>query len=461
MPLILLLYHSVFRKRIRHVPFAGVLAVTLAFVYFRVNFLSGSVIYPEITEMLKRIPGFFAALTMYLKNIFVPFDMGVTLKERFFAWTDRNVLAGIVIMALAAYAGVKKRRDVFLLFSLGWFFILIFPAANIYPLGSFMANRWLYLPSVGIFLLLSRIFVYMLDKKIIRWAAMSVFAVIIVLCGALVIRTNAMWIDPMGFFVLNIQRDPNNVIYYDNLGVLYLKEGNIEAAKAALEKAIKIDSGYYGAYSNLGNAYYELGEYNKARALYEKSLEINPGYARAHYNLANLKYALGEKEDAVKDMEKAIELNPNYVRAYNNLGRMYAESGNLEKALETFTEAVKKDPNFADSYNNIAAVYFSIDRQEEALDLFRRAIRLDPESAEYRYNLGMAHLKTGEIKKAIISLKKAMEIDPLEGKVYYGLSRALFADESYEEAVKYCDMALDVNYKVADEYRKKMEEYRN
>ena len=74
-----------------------------------------------------------------------------------FSWVVPEVFLGILIVFLAvAYLIARPAKNTLITFSIGWFFIMLLPQANLYPINSYMAEHWLYLPSIGFFLIAAR-----------------------------------------------------------------------------------------------------------------------------------------------------------------------------------------------------------------------------------------------------------------------------------------------------------------
>ncbi len=156
-PVLLLLYHFVFKKEIRYKEFTSVVAVAGLYVLLRLTVLRDLLSYvSDMAPLSQRLPGFFVALTRYLGLLALPLGLHMEYGSRFFPFSDPRALAGLGILAglLVLFFRLRPRQPL-VSFSIGWFLITLLPVSNIFPLNAYMAEHWLYMPSVGFFLVVA------------------------------------------------------------------------------------------------------------------------------------------------------------------------------------------------------------------------------------------------------------------------------------------------------------------
>ncbi|TAM37987.1 tetratricopeptide repeat protein, partial [bacterium] len=333
MPL-LLLYHYIFRQRIKGRLFLPPLIISLFYILLRpvrlLSFSFGPVL------IIKRIPGFFAALANYLKVLLLPLNLHMEYGNRLFNIIQPQVLFGLgtfIFLLFLALRGRDTKRVIS--FAILWFFAALLPTTSIYPVHSFyMTEHWLYLPSIGFFLLLGWGLSLLYENKNYRFAALGLLACLLFSYSYLTVKQNNYWRDELGFYKRTLEYTPDSPMVHNNLGNIYLGAGDEAGAIKEYLKAIKFDPRLAEAYYNLGNAYHNLGKIDKATEL----------------------------------MRKAIELDPAYLEAYNDLASDYADTGNIEEALKLWNEAVRLDPGFATAHFNLSQYYFK--RKQYDLALF-------------------------------------------------------------------------------------------
>jgi superkiller protein 3 len=237
---------------------------------------------------------------------------------------DLRVIAGVAVsLALLIYAFRKRNSNVLFFFSVCWFFIALLPVSSIYPVNAFyMAEHWLYLPSIGFFIIVSKGLADLYTCKKARIFELF-FAIIIVAYSCLTIMQNIYWRDPISFYTRTLRYIPSSARVYNNLGYTY----------------------------------FCLGKYSEAIAIYNKAIAINPKYAEAYDNLGVACMNLNKHEEAINAYKRAIEIKPKFANPYNNLGIALSQAGKSAEALASFKQAIEIDPHFGDAYFNAALEY--------------------------------------------------------------------------------------------------------
>ncbi|MBN1870421.1 MAG: tetratricopeptide repeat protein [Candidatus Omnitrophica bacterium] len=343
-PALILLYHFSFNKRMEAKAFISVLALSLVYIILRVTALKFLLAHTYYTTTIwERAPGFLVAVLHYARFLLFPFPLHMAYGNDTFSFADPRAIGGIMILCgLIVYAFRVRKRDGLAFFCIVWFLTTLFPHANLYPINAFMAEHWLYLPSVGLFIMLSRWLkrAYTIDK--FRAAAIAVVVGALAYYSLLTFRQNAYWKEPKAFYEETLKYAPDNSRVNNNLGIIYYNEGRKQDAGELFQKAVDHEPEYAEAYNNLGNVYKDFG-------------------------------GLG---DAVKLYEQAIEIDPYYTEAYNNLGVVYNMRGEKEKAIQLFTKAVKQNPLFAQGYNNLSALYYYEQSYDLAVEYYEKAAAL-------------------------------------------------------------------------------------
>ncbi len=453
LPFLVLLYHSVFRRPLRGRGFPILILIALILTAFRMTFLRQFLPHTtSSTTAWQRLPGFFAALSGYLRILFVPMPLHMEYGDRLFAFSDPRVIAGAGIFLLLAVAFFRARRDRLVLFSLGWIALTLLPVSNLYPVGAYMAEHWLYLPSVGIFLLAAGFFRRLCRQELLKTIAPVLIGVLLIFYSGLTIRQNRYWRTKLGFFERTLVYAPESVRVLNNLGLVYHSLNRYAEAAALYEKAVKIRPGYYEAHNNLGCSFRELGQREEAIAEFKRTLELKPGYATAYYNLGTVYFSLGRKEEAIASFRKAIALNPNYALAYNDLAIVYSFAGQAGEAIGLFRKSIALDPDYAGAYNNLGSALNQSGKPEEALGMFRKAVDLEPGFAEAHYNMGRIYNSLGRREEAIAAFVRTVAIRPEYAAAHNNLAVLYYAKQEFARAVMHADRALALGYPVNPEF---------
>jgi tetratricopeptide (TPR) repeat protein len=403
LPLLLLLYHYYFKKKVKSNAFLSILGIVFVYILLRITVFR-DLLAGYNTTLLQRIPGFFVAITNYLRILFLPVDLHMEYGNKLFYFSQPQAMLGIFILLSLMFVIFSKRNSNKLLsFSLSWFLISLLPISNLYPLNAYMAEHWLYIPSIGFFLILAKLICYIFRDKNFKLLA-GVFAVLLVFFHSyLTIKQNSYWQEPIIFYERTLVYNPESPRIYNNLA----------------------------------NEYNLIGKYEKAIALYEKAIELSPAYVDAYNNFAATYRDLGKQEKTIAFFEKAIAINPRYMQTYINLAITYLRIGKYEKAIPLYEKAIELNPSSAQTYNNLAVAYNYLGKYEKAIALYEKAIELNPSSAKIYNNLANTYRHQGKYEKAIALYEKAIELNPNYVNAYYNLALYFFCQKQYKLAAKY------------------------
>ena len=359
-PALLLIYHYAFQKELKIKQFLPLVGVSGIYIGLRLIFMN-TVFYdtPVETTFIQRLPGFFAALTDYSRILFLPFNLHMEYGGRLFSFLAPKVILGFCIILFLLVCVLRSRNSNRLVFfSLFWFVIALLPFSNFYPINSYMAEHWLYLPAIGFFIILGNLFTSLYAKENSRFMALGLLICLLSAWSYLTIKQNAYWRSELSFYKRTLEYAPRSGRIYYNLGNLFCDAKDEPQGIQMYLKAIQIDPRYAEAYINLGRAYISLGKNEEGIKYCQIALGIDHNLSKAYYNLGNAYYNLKQKDKSIEMLEKSTKLNPVYIEAYNNLALEYAETGNIDQALRLWNKCVKLKPDFTLAHFNLSVFYF-------------------------------------------------------------------------------------------------------
>ena len=174
-------------------------------------------------------------------------------------------------------------------------------------------------------------------------------------------------------------------------------------------------------YNNRGVAWKAQGNLDRALADFDRAIQLSPNYATAYFNRGVAWDAKGDLDHALTDYDRAIQINPKYAAAYNNRGNVWDVKGNLEKALTDYDKAIQIDSNYATAYNNRCWVR-AIAGQDllQALADCNAALQIDPRDAASLDSRGLVHLKLAAYDEAVADYTAILIIQPNSASAFYG-----------------------------------------
>jgi Flp pilus assembly protein TadD len=429
-------------------------------------------------------------LLSYLKNILFPFWLNnrYIVKPSLTLFDIKVITSIFIILGSSIYVFRQTMKgNKFPLFCLGWFFVWWLPAANIIPLSTKLADRYLYLSAVGLFLLFSTFIVQFAGgnyKKIRALAVFTLFTVVIFSCSYLTIQRNKVWANSLTLWQDSLRKEPDSRIAHLNLGEILDEQGRLEEAIAHYGEALRLDPRFAEAHNNLGVTLAKQGKveeaithYLEALRLYENSdkvrmnfaasidpptkqqkqiisdvndLILPPGYARALSNLGVALALQGKFAQATAYCQRALELRPQWSEGHNNLGNALAAQGKFHEAVHHLSRAVELKPSYADGHNNLAVIYVRLGRFAEASAHYRKAIQLKPDSAEIHNNLGVALAAQGKLDEAVEHYKRAVELKPKYAEAHMNLGNGLCDQGDFHRGTAHLSRALAIDKNSAE-----------
>lgn len=417
---LVILYHLSFRRKLRISRAIPVLVVTAVYFVLRTAVLKELSHVAQPTTVLQRLPGFFVAVTNYTKILFLPFDLHMEHGLALFKFSDPKAILGILVLAalFMAIAAYGKGRPL-ISFAIGWIVLSILPMSNIYPINAYMAEHWLYLPSIGFCLLVSAGLVYLSRKKILNIAAAIIMAGLIIFFSSRTMAQNMYWKDNITFYTETLKYAPNSFLMWNNLGNIYNDMGRKPDAIECYKRSIAINPRYGSAYISMGSVLDDLGRRDEAVEMFKKAVEIDPkDYVLAYVNLGIIYAATGKPDEAEAAYKKAIETAPSLAYAYSGLGMIYFARGDADKAIELCNKAIEMNPDLPNSYNDLGLVYGALGKLPQSIAAYRKAAELNPRYGAARYNLAVSYFKNGQYDLAIKEYDAALSLGIIPKPVF-------------------------------------------
>lgn len=286
-------------------------------------------------------------------------------------------IKGLLVFAAVILFIVRFRINRIIVFAglfyfLSNFFMFKFDMGDV----SVVADRYMYLPSVG-FCLLTGTWIYNI-KLGSKYRLNLVAGSLVLLLIIPTVQQIGIWRNSISLWGRVVEEFPQSAKGYANRGGGYLENGQLELAAKDLNQAIKIDPNNYKALANRGLLHKKIKNYDLAISDLTKAIEISPTVVEAYNNRGNVYKRMKNFNLALNDFNKALEFNRDNYYALSNRGAVYGALGQKEKAIEDFNRAIKLQPLKPELYYNRGLVLLADQRKEKALEDFNRALKLNP-----------------------------------------------------------------------------------
>jgi protein O-mannosyl-transferase len=299
------------------------------------------------------------------------------------------------------------------------FFILtLSPTLGIIPFSymshSFVADRYQYLPSIGLIILFSAFLVQVkerlgLSKSFLPKAGMIVLFLIL---GILTWQQTSLYRDTETLCRDILKKNPNAVAANMNLGLTLANKGRYEEAIPYYSKALQVYPNIVKTQTNLGVALLQVGKLEEAIEHFTYVTQVKPESPGGHTNLGIAYQKQGKLEDAITQYKKTLQLDPNYPRVNFYLGDIYLQHGIMDKAIFYFSKGLQIDPNSAEVHSNLAYALVAQGRFDEGVLHYSEALQLNPNLASAHEGLAIVLTKQGKIEDAIEQYKEALRLNP-------------------------------------------------
>jgi tetratricopeptide (TPR) repeat protein len=208
-----------------------------------------------------------------------------------------------------------------------------------------MADRYTYLPLIGVFILLV-------------WGAGELFE-------RRWLPTPAIWGLALLILAAGTVRTLDQLQYWKNSETLF-------------RHTVAVTKGNQIAYYNLGEYCFTQGQLDEAIDDYLKAIQIRPSYDDALNNLGAALAVKGELDEAIARIRESIHYRPDKADAYYNLGNVFVMQHKLDEAASAYTEALRLKPDYPEAHNNLANVLLMQGHRDAAVQHYREALRLNP-----------------------------------------------------------------------------------
>lgn len=358
------------------IPFL-ILAIASSVMVFWAEKKAGALPPADVLSLSTRLANGMVSYVTYLTKTFWPMDLVVFYPYDFFLPLRKIVISSIIfIFTTSAVIYYFKKRP---FLSIGWFWYLgaLVPMIGLVQVGKHaMADRYTYLPSVGIAIMLAWGIPSLFKKDVFRKRCLFPAAMAVLICMALFTwKQCGYWKSSFSLFnhASQIMRDKNPTP------------------------------------QNSGSDFTELGQYQQQREIQKLTslIQKNPNDALAYYNRGLAYSSIEQYQNAIRDYNQAIRLKPDFEEAYNNRGNIYGQHGQYELAINDFNQLIRLNAGNFKAYHNRGLAYMEVGRYPDAINDFNAAINLKPDYGSAYHNRAGIYIKQGDRISGCRDAKKA------------------------------------------------------
>lgn len=350
----------------------------------------------------------FAIFARYIIKLLVPYQLSYDYSFNeipLVDFTNPLALMGLFLfLALLFWAWKERNNKLLVRFGIAWILLpLLFTGNFFFMIGATMADRFLFVPSLGSCLLFSGyLFQYLKQESTVKKIRLPLLALSGLVLLAYSVRTfsrNKDWKSNEVLFRKDVSTVPNSAKVHYNYALVLQQMNNgsrLDEARAEYEKCLKIDSLYRDALINLGVIYTKQQHYDAALSVTRRAGKLNPDDVTVLGNIGDVYFKKGQTDSALVYFREAEAKGYATAGFYNELGTSYFSLQRYAEADTAFTKGLALDDKNWELYMNYGNVLAVTKRFPEALKAFQHSYALNANNAQTLYYLALTYVQLGD-----------------------------------------------------------------
>ena len=338
-----------------------------------------------------RLSNALVSYAKYLLLTFWPNDLAVYYP---FAGTPAWQIIGAAFLLIGLTVFCLSQRTVRPYLTVGWLWFLgtLVPVIGLVQVGGqIMADRYFYIPSIGLFIAL----VFGLadiekSRRVAPALSTGIAGAVLLILATLTNAQIQRWHDSFTLFEHTLAVTAPNLRIEHNLGIALGASDRYDEAATHFEKALQIDPNFYDGLVAMGVTRAHQGQLPKAIEYFQAAIRSQPETPKAHVQLAHALWTQKRDQDALKEMRRALQFAPKDTDIQADFGLALALAGRILEAIEQLHEALRLNPTSAEAHANLGLALLALGKPRESIPEFEMALRLKPELTGAADNLRRA-----------------------------------------------------------------------
>jgi tetratricopeptide (TPR) repeat protein len=350
----------------------------------------------------------------------------------------------LLLLIITLAAAVCAKAHPYVSFGWIWYIISLLPVIGLVQIaGHAHADRYAYVPTIGLYLIIAWSATRLVVGHRWRAAACGIAATtVIVSCATLTRQQISFWKDSEALFRHSLSIIPDDEMAHNNLGSALAEKGDLDGAINHWMEALRLFPDFAEAHCNLGSVLARKGQLPEAIIHLEEGVRLNPNNPNARFDLATAFLKSGRPDEAIAQYQQCLNLAPDNAPAYLALAHALLAKGRVNEAILTLDTSLRLKEDSAEAQNELGMAFGMQGRSDEASAHLRKALQLDPNYAEAHCNLGIVLVNQNNLDEAISHLQFALAKNPAYPEAHCNLGVALGKQERWDDAVAHLREAL-------------------
>jgi protein O-mannosyl-transferase len=303
--------------------------------------------------------------------------------------------AAFLLIGITTFCLFQRRTRPYLIMGWLWFLGTLVPVIGLVQVGGqTMADRYFYIPSIGLFIAL----VFGLADiakswRVARWLSIGIAGGVLLILATLTNAQIQRWRDSFTLFEHTLAVTPPNLQIERNLGLAFGDRGRYDDAATHFEKALLIDPNFYDGLVGMGVTRGFQGRLPEAIDYFQAAIRSQPDAPEAHVQLGLILWKQSRDQTALEEMRRASQLAPKDAEIRADFALALELVGKIPEAIEQFQEALRLNPSNAEAHANLGLALLTSGKTRESIPEFEAALRLNPSLENASKNLRQAQAK--------------------------------------------------------------------
>ncbi len=349
------------------------------------------------------------ALMTYLHKLILPINLSC-----FYPYPETNdkintvwvYLSPLILLTFAFMVWKYFKQSKVVLFGIGFFLLTIILVLQLLPIGDALyADRYTYIPSIGIFFIASHFIELHFKKNIVLFISGTY---LLMLCYFTFQRTK-IWHDSIVLYTNAIDNGYKAAILYNNRGAVLTDSSDNKSALKDFTSLVELKPRYPNGWRNKGLVHQRLKQNEEAIKSFSEAIQYFPDDYNNYLSRGAEYMQKNNFDAAIKDFTKIIELQTNSGEGYYARSEAYGKSGKLKEALQDINKAIELSPNNGQAFNNRGIIFSMNGNFREAINDFTKSLLLKPDNFGAYTNRSLAYKGIGQFSEALKDLITAKE----------------------------------------------------
>ena len=383
----------------------------------------GALVPVERLSLSARLDNALVAYAMYLRKLIWPVDLSVFYLHPGGWPTPTIAVSAFLLIAITTLAIQQSRRRPYLLVGWLWFLGTLVPTIGLIQAHEqSMADRFAYVPLIGIFIMV----VWLMADSFQSWPRRQLLqgaAAGLALAGCVVMTSLQLryWRNSLTLVQRAVELAPDNHIARVMLGNVLCESGEFDVAFREYHQALSIRRNYAEAWERAGAVLNQQGRSTQAIPYLRTAVQLSPRWTQPRRSLALALVRQGRTTEARTAYEELAGLMPPTAKGHTQIAEMLAEGQQFAEAVLHYREALRLNPDYLPALNNLAWLRATCAKAEwrdggEAVQLAEGACHLSKRQVPHFLGaLAAAYAEAGSFDEAVKIIEEARALAQASG----------------------------------------------